>query len=146
MSNICSPEVASSDQSPRGTEPEENSATDSESEASLSQELSTQRDRAASLWAGHLAKTSRSLSAVLSVEEPLILNITDTLLSSLHGLVTEDSFKPSEASLVNSLGVEGEIVYTEIKVMINVLKLPLRQNGQERIILQLEEESENSSE
>ena len=138
------------------------SDTDSETEPSLSQELSHQKGLAAeSLWAGNAVQANRCLTAVLTVEQPLVVNVTDGLLSSLQDLVEGEELATAESELVNNLGGEGSIVYTEIKVMDRTLHYliisssPLQdikwhdfslQNGQERVLLQAEEEADNSSE
>ena len=138
------------------------SDTDSETEPSLSQELSHQNGLAAeSLWAGHAVQANRSLTTVFTVEQPLVVNVTDGLLSSLQDLVEGEELATAEAELINNLGGEGSIVYTEIKVMDRTLHYliisssPLQdikwhdfslQNGQERVLLQAEEEADNSSE
>ena len=98
----------------------EMSDTDSETEPSLSQELSHQKGLAAeSLWAGHAVQANRSLTAVLTVEQPLVVNVTDGLLSSLQALVEGEELATAEAELINNLGGEGSIVYTEIKVILH---------------------------
>ena len=60
--NICSPEAASSQQS-SPTEDivsnESEETTESESETSLSHELSNHKELTESLWAGHLAQSNR---------------------------------------------------------------------------------------
>ena len=113
----------------------ETSDTDSETEPSLSQELSHQKGLAAeSLWAGHAVQANRSLTTVLTMEQPLVINVTDGLLSSLQDLVDGEELSAADSELINNLGGEGSIVYTEIK------------NGQERVLLQAEEDVDNSSE
>ena len=95
----------------------ETSDTDSETEPSLSQELSHQKGLASeSLWTGHAVQANRSLTAVVTVEQPLVVNVTDGLLKTLHGLFKAKEASAAGSMLINNLGGEGSIVYTEIKV------------------------------
>ena len=48
--------------------------------------------------------------------EPVAVNVTSSLLASVRGLLEGDSLRPAEERMVNDLGLEGQIVYTEIKV------------------------------
>ena len=137
------------------------SDTDSETEPSLSQEVSSHQKglAAESLWAGHAVQANRSLAVVLTIEQPMVVNVTDGLLSTLQDLVDGEELSAAESELINNLGGEGSIVYTEIKVMRQILYSPPHfaskdenlttwqtQNGQERVLLQAEEEVDNSSE
>ena len=98
------------------------SDTDSETEPSLSQELSHQKGLAAeSLWAGHAVQANRSLIAVLTCEQHLVVNVTDGLLSTLQDLVDGEELSAADSELINNLGGEGSIVYTEIKVVQMIL-------------------------
>ena len=86
---------------------------------------------------------------MFSCLEPVAVNVTCSLLASVKGLLEGDSLRPSQERLVNDLGLEGQIVYTEIKVTPSASKRKpnhLSQNGMEKVILQLEEETDNSSE
>ena len=125
MSLTCSPEAASNDQSlmESGDNILEMSDSDSETEPSLSQELdSIQKGLTAeSLWSGHVVQANKSLAAVLTVEQPLVVNVTDGLLSSLQDLVEGEELSEAEPELINNLGGEGSVVYTEIKVSKNIL-------------------------
>ena len=95
----------------------ETSDTDSDTEPSLSQELSHQKGRTSeSLWAGHAVQANRSLTAVVTVEQPLVVNVTDGLLKTLHNLVEAKEASAAGSELINNLGGEGSVVYTEIKV------------------------------
>ena len=60
----------------------------------------------------------RSLSAVVTCEHPILLNISDSLLSGLQSLSSEETFQPIGSLLTNNLGLDGTMVYTEIKVTI----------------------------
>ena len=114
-----SPEVTSNDHSLlEGENILETSDTDSDTEPSLSQELSHQKGLASeSLWAGHAVQANRSLTAVVTVEQPLVVNVTDSLLKTLHGLVeAKEAPAAAGSELINNLGGVGSIVYTEIKV------------------------------
>ena len=97
----------------------EMSDTDSETEPSLSEEVSSHQKglAAESLWAGHAVQANRSLAAVLTVEQSLVVNVTDGLLSTLQDLVDGEELSAADSELINNLGGEGSIVYTEIKVM-----------------------------
>ena len=53
---------------------------------------------------------------MFSCLEPGTVNVTSSLLASVKGLLEGDSLRPSQERLVNDLGLEGQIVYTEIKV------------------------------
>ena len=99
----------------------EMSDTDSETEASLSQEVSSHQKglAAESLWAGHAVQANRSLAAVLTVEQPIVVNVTDGLLSTLQDLVDGEELSTAGSELINNLGGEGSIVYTEIKVILH---------------------------
>ena len=46
----------------------------------------------------------------------LVVNVTDGLLSSLQDLVEGEELSEAEPELINNLGGEGSVVYTEIKV------------------------------
>ena len=96
------------------------SDSDSETEPSLSQEVSSHQKglAAESLWAGHAVQANRSLAAVLTIEQPIVANVTDGLLSTLQDLVDGEELSAAESELVNNLGGEGSIVYTEIKVIL----------------------------
>ena len=113
-----SPEVMSNDNSLlEGENIMETSDTDSDTEPSLSQELSHQKGLASeSLWAGHAVQANRSLTAVVTVEQPLVVNVTDGLLKTLHGLVEGKETSATGSELINNLGGEGSILYTEINV------------------------------
>ena len=113
-----SPEVMSNDNSLlEGENILGTSDTDSDTEPSLSQELSHQKGLASeSLWAGHAVQANRSLTAVVTVEQPLVVNVTAGLLKTLHGLVEGKETSAARSELINNLGGEGSIVYTEIKV------------------------------
>ena len=97
------------------------SDTDSETEPSLSQEVSSHQKGVAaeSLWAGHAVQANRSLAAVLTVEQPIVVNVTDGLLSTLQDLVDGEELSAAGSELINNLGGEGSIVYTEIKVILH---------------------------
>ena len=118
---LDSPEVTSNDHSLlEGDNILETSDTDSDTEPSLSQELSHQKGLASeSLWAGHAVQANRSLTAVVTVEQPLVVNVTDGFLKTLHGLVEVKETSAAGSELINNLGGEGSIVYTEIKVAQN---------------------------
>ena len=120
LSLNCSPEAASNDQSlvEVGDNILEMSDSDSETEASLSQELDSNQKglTAESLWSGHVVQANKSLAAVLTVEQNLVVNVTDGLLNSLQDLVEGEELSEAEPELINNLGGEGSVVYTEIKV------------------------------
>ena len=120
LSLTCSPEAASNDQSltESGDNILEMSDSDSETEPSLSQELDSNQKglTAESLWSGHVVQANKSLAVVLTVEQPLVVNVTDGLLSSLQDLVEGEELSEAEPELINNLGGEGSVVYTEIKV------------------------------
>ena len=117
-----SPEATSNDQSLEECNTVlETSDTDSETEPSLSQEVSSHQKglAAESLWAGHAVQANRSLAAVLTVEQPIVVNVTDGLLSTLQDLVDGEELSAAGSELINNLGGEGSIVYTEIKVILH---------------------------
>ena len=125
-----SPEATSNDQSlVECSTVLETSDTDSETEPSLSQEVSSHQKglAAESLWAGHAVQANRSLAVVLTIEQPMVVNVTDGLLSTLQDLVDGEELSAAESELINILGGEGSIVYTEIKVMQQILLLILLQ-------------------
>ena len=93
------------------------STTDSESEMSVSHELSDQKKPDKALWASDMAETNHSLSMVVTCNQALVLNVSSGLLASLGDLIEKETFSLTTARITNNLGVPGTVLYTEIKVI-----------------------------
>ena len=91
-----------------------------ESESSGSKELDNGKEKGESLWSGHLCQSAKNCSAILTSNDPIVFNVSDSVLESVKSILKEQNFKKNSSSLVNQLGYEGDIVYTEIKVNIKV--------------------------
>ena len=89
-----------------------------ESESSCSKEVDGGREK---LWSGHLSQHAQNCSVIMTVDDPIMVNVSDQALESVKSVFKDRKFKKSSSSLVNQLGHNGDIVYTEIKVIANVL-------------------------
>ena len=89
-----------------------------ESESSCSKEVDGGREQ---LWSGHLSQHAQNCSVVMTVDDPIMLNVSDQALESVKSVFKHNKFKKSSSTLVNQLGHNGDIVYTEIKVIVNIL-------------------------
>ena len=84
-----------------------------ESESSSSKDMNTGREK---LWSGHLCQNARNFSVILTSEDPITVNVSDQAVESVKSILKAKKFKKSVPALVNLLGHNGNIVYTEIKV------------------------------
>ena len=112
-----SSEAASTNQSVKDEASDKMSSFD-ESESSCSKEVDGGREQ---LWSGHLSQHAQNCSVVMTVDDPIMLNVSDQALESVKSVFKHNKFKKSSSTLVNQLGHNGDIVYTEIKVIVNIL-------------------------
>ena len=89
-----------------------------ESESSDSKDLDTGKEK---LWSGHLCQNAKNCSTVLTSSDPIVFNVSDTAIESIKSVLSEERFKKSSSALLNELGHDGDIVYTEIKVLQSTL-------------------------
>ena len=89
-----------------------------ESESSGSKDLDAGKEK---LWSGHLCQNAKNCSAVLTSSDPIVFNVSDRAIESIKYVLSENMFKKSCSALWNQLGHDGDIVYTEIKVLQSIL-------------------------
>ena len=115
--DYCSSETASTVHSLKDSGSEKMSSFD-ESESSSSKDLDTGRER---LWSGHLCQNAKNCSAVFTSSDHIVFNVSDQVIESVQSVLKEDKLKKSVPSLVNELGLDGDIVYTEIQANMIIL-------------------------
>ena len=111
--DLFSSEAASNNHSLKDEGSERLSSFD-ESESSGSKDLDTGKEK---LWSGHLCQNAKNCSAVLTCSDPIVFNVSDRAIESVKSVLSENGFKKSSSALLNELGHDGDIVYTEIKVL-----------------------------
>ena len=63
----------------------------------------------------------RHFLPTLTSSDPIVFNVSDRVIESVKSVLSEKRFKKSSAALLNELGHDGDIVYTEIKVLQSTL-------------------------
>jgi hypothetical protein len=107
--HVFCPEAAPGEGSSQAEHPQ--TSGESGSEASVSDESGR-----GGAWAGQAAQAGTSLSAVVTCDQTVELNITSSLLVTLKGLLGGEAFQPAAARLANRLAVGGSLLLTEIQV------------------------------